>query len=63
VEPATERTALRRSTAWRLRRPADRMDPRPHHAQHLPPSAAPLVRFGGRWWPRDTLLARAKEPE
>jgi len=63
VEPATERTALRRSTAWRLRRPADRMDPRPHHAQHLPPSAAPLVRFGGRWWPRDALLARAEEPE
>ena len=63
MEPATERTALRRCTEWRLRRPADRMDPRPHHAQHLPPSAAPLVRFGGRWWPRDTLLARAKEPE
>ena len=63
MERATERTPLRRSAAWRLRRLADRMDPRPHQAQPLPPSAAPLVRFGGRWWPRDTLLARAQEPE
>jgi hypothetical protein len=63
VERATERTALRRSTAWRLRRLADRMDPRPHQAQHPPPSAAPLVRFGGRWWPRDALPARVEEPE
>jgi len=62
VERATERTPLRRSAAWRLRRLADRMDPRPR-TRRLPPSAAPLVRFGGRWWPRDTLLARAKEPE
>jgi len=62
VERATERTPLRRSAAWRLRRLADRMDPRPR-TRRLPPSAAPLVRFGGRWWPRDALLARAEEPE
>ena len=62
MERATERTPLRRSAAWRLRRLADRMDPRPR-TRRLPPSAAPLVRFGGRWWPRDTLLARAQEPE
>ena len=62
MERATERTPLRRSAAWRLRRLADRMDPRPR-TRRLPPSAAPLVRFGGRWWPRDALLARAEEPE
>jgi hypothetical protein len=62
VERAAERTALRRSAAWRLRRLADRMDPRPR--PRLPrPTAAPLVRLGGRWWQRDALLASVDEPD
>jgi hypothetical protein len=53
-----ERSLLRRATASRLRRVADRMDPRP---RRLPAGVAPLVRFGGRWWKRDALLARGDE--
>jgi hypothetical protein len=53
-----ERSLLRRATASRLRRIADRMDPRPRRP---PQGVAPLVRFGGRWWKRDVLFTRGDE--
>jgi hypothetical protein len=45
---------LRKTAASRLRSLADWFEPRRTVPTGL--SAAPLVRFGGRWWQRDELV-------
>jgi hypothetical protein len=57
--PPRRRPPLRSATAARLRSLADRFErPLPVRTQ---PSAAPLVRFGGRWWARDEIIGE-REP-
>jgi hypothetical protein len=48
---------LRRTAATRLRGLADRLDPLRRNFPGRP--SAPLIRFGGRWWHRDEIVAPA----
>jgi hypothetical protein len=58
----TNQPPMRRSAASRLRALADRLDPRQQDVTEEPDRAsAPLVRFGGRWWQRDEILAPPPE--
>jgi hypothetical protein len=50
----------RKAAASRLRSLADRVDPR--LVARVRPPAAPLVRIGGRWWPRDVLVGQEEPP-
>jgi hypothetical protein len=52
----TKQPPMRRSAASRLRALADRLDPRQQDVTEPERPSAPLVRFGGRWWPRDEIL-------
>jgi hypothetical protein len=52
---------IRKSAASTLRAWADQLAPRV--ATRPRPGAAPLVRLGGRWWPRDKLTGPRDEAE
>lgn len=45
---------LRTAAASRLRAWANQLEP-PRAADRVQPSTAPLVRLGGRWWPREEI--------
>jgi hypothetical protein len=51
---------LRKAAASRLRSLADRVEPR--LVARVRPSAAPLVRIGGRWWSRAALVGDDEPP-
>jgi hypothetical protein len=45
---------LRTAAASRLRAWANRLEP-PRRVDRVQPPTAPLVRLGGRWWPREEI--------
>jgi hypothetical protein len=49
---------MRRSAASRLRRVAERLEPRRQRQGEQSP--APLVRLGGRWWRLDDIAAPSR---
>jgi hypothetical protein len=52
---------LRTTAASRLRAWADRLEP-PRAVVRTQPSSAPLVRLGGRWWPRQEIAGSRDGP-
>jgi len=51
---------MRKTAASRLRAWADQLEPRV--IMRIRPPSAPLVRVGGRWWPRDEVFGQRDRP-